>query len=75
MKINKNAEFWKSILAGTNLPNNDAGFNLIAFYFINPLILAGRFGQPTKILRLLKLYFVQQGKIVFTQPVANDCLM
>jgi hypothetical protein len=25
MKINKRAEFWKTILAGTNLPNNDKG--------------------------------------------------
>jgi hypothetical protein len=35
MKIKKNAEFWKSILEGTNLPNNDAGDNLLAFCFLN----------------------------------------
>ena len=23
MKINKRAEFWKTVLAGTDLPNND----------------------------------------------------
>ena len=27
MKINKRAEFWKTVLAGTDLPNNDIGKN------------------------------------------------
>ena len=25
MKINKRAEFWKTVLAGTDLPNNNTG--------------------------------------------------
>ena len=36
MKVDRRTEFWKTVLAGTNLPNNDT---------------AGRFGFTTKPLR------------------------
>ena len=53
MKINKRAEFWKTVLAGTDLPNNDKGKK--KFILIENLTLlvfpVGNFGQPSQTLR------------------------
>ena len=55
MKINKRPEFWKNVLAGTDLPNNDMGkkkyilIENITFIF-SPV---GNFGQPAQTLRYI----------------------
>ena len=65
MKTNKNAEFWKSILAGTNLPNNDAGLHIFAFYFINLLIFSRKIWTTNKnpqVGNVVKVLLFSRGK-------------
>ena len=62
MKIDKTAEFWKMILAGTNLPNNDSCKKKRNFPFFNdPLLRPAKDGKIDKIkiyLRTMNQFFM-----------------